>query len=53
MALALGSGLGAVVLVPSLYLLYSLVLRGRLDQGYEPLDQRFRPITASDAEADK
>ena len=52
-AVLISVGLGAVVLVPSLYLLYSLVLRGRLDQGYEPLDQQFRPITASDAEADK
>jgi hypothetical protein len=24
------------------------VLRGRLDQELEPLDQRFRPLTASD-----
>jgi hypothetical protein len=24
------------------------VLRGRLDQHFEPLDQRFRPLTASD-----
>ncbi|HEX6116397.1 MAG TPA: cytochrome d ubiquinol oxidase subunit II [Solirubrobacterales bacterium] len=39
---------GAVLLVPSLYLLYSLVLRGRLDQSYEPLDQRFKPMTAGD-----
>jgi cytochrome d ubiquinol oxidase subunit II len=36
------------VLVPSLVLLYRLVLRGTLDQGYEPLDQRFRPLEASD-----
>jgi len=35
--------LGLLVLLPSLWLLYSLVLRGRLDQAYEPLDQRFRP----------
>jgi cytochrome d ubiquinol oxidase subunit II len=35
--------LGLVVLLPSLWLLYSLVLRGRLDQTYEPLDQQFRP----------
>ena len=39
---------GAALLVPSLYLLYSLVLRGRLDQAYEPLDQRFKPIAAGD-----
>jgi cytochrome bd ubiquinol oxidase subunit II len=33
---------GAVVLVPSLLLLYRLVLRGRLDKPYEPLDARWR-----------
>ncbi len=42
---------GAVLLVPSLYLLYSLVLRGRLDQNFEPLDQRFHPITPADPAA--
>jgi len=41
-------GIGLVVLVPSLWFLYRLVLTGRLDQGYEPLDQRFRPLTAGD-----
>jgi cytochrome bd ubiquinol oxidase subunit II len=40
--------IGLVVLVPSLWFLYRLVLRGRLDQGYEPLDQRFRPLSAGD-----
>ena len=44
---------GLVLLVPSLYLLYSLVLKGRLDQNYEPLDQRFHPITAGDTPAPK
>jgi cytochrome d ubiquinol oxidase subunit II len=39
---------GMVILLPSLWLLYRLVLRGRLDQGFEPLDQRFRPVSASD-----
>ena len=39
---------GAVLLVPSLTYLYRLVLRGDLDQELEPLDQRFRPLTASD-----
>ena len=34
---------GALVLVPSLVYLYRLVLRGTLDQNYEPLDQRFKP----------
>jgi len=32
---------GMVILAPSLWLLYRLVLQGRLDQEYEPLDQRF------------
>ena len=40
-ALAIGVGIGLLVLVPSLVFLYRLVLRGTLDQGYEPLDQRF------------
>jgi cytochrome bd ubiquinol oxidase subunit II len=52
-AVVVSVAIGAVLLVPSLYLLYSLVLRGRLDQGYEPLDQRFRPISASDAEPER
>jgi cytochrome bd ubiquinol oxidase subunit II len=42
-AMLVSVALGLVVLVPSLWLLYSLVLRGRLDQTYEPLDQQFRP----------
>jgi hypothetical protein len=37
-----------VILVPSLVLLYRLVLRGVLYHGYEPLDQQFRPLTADD-----
>ena len=45
-----GLGIGALVLVPSLVLLYRLVLRGTLDQEFEPLDQRFRPREASDAD---
>jgi cytochrome bd ubiquinol oxidase subunit II len=52
-AVLVSAVVGAIVLVPSLYLLYSLVLRGRLDQGYEPLDQRFRPLTASDADRER
>jgi cytochrome bd ubiquinol oxidase subunit II len=32
---------GMVILAPSLWFLYRLVLQGRLDQEYEPLDQRF------------
>ena len=39
-----------MVLVPSLYWLYSLTLHGRLDKAYEPLDQRFRPLKAADPE---
>jgi len=42
-ALAVGVGIGLLILIPSLVYLYRLVLRGTLDQGYEPLDQRFRP----------
>jgi cytochrome d ubiquinol oxidase subunit II len=34
---------GMVLLVPALWWLFRLVLQGRLDQTYEPLDQRFRP----------
>ena len=49
-AVLIGIGIGLVVLVPSLVLLYRLVLRGVLDQSYEPLDQRFRPVSASDDE---
>ena len=33
--------LGMLILGPSLWFLYRLVLQGRLDQTYEPLDQRF------------
>jgi cytochrome d ubiquinol oxidase subunit II len=44
----IGIGLGALVLVPSLWYLYRLVLQGRLDQEYEPLHQRFMPIPADD-----
>lgn len=42
-AMLVSLGIGALVLVPSLVLLYRLVLAGTLDQEYEPLDQRFRP----------
>jgi cytochrome d ubiquinol oxidase subunit II len=42
-AVLIGIAIGAVVLVPSLWLLYHLVLRGTLDQEFEPLDQRFDP----------
>ncbi|MGI8846118.1 MAG: cytochrome d ubiquinol oxidase subunit II [Thermoleophilaceae bacterium] len=42
-AMLVSLGIGAIVLVPSLALLYRLVLNGTLDQEYEPLDQRFKP----------
>jgi cytochrome d ubiquinol oxidase subunit II len=47
-AVIISVAVGLILLLPSLYLLYSLVLKGRLDQEFEPLDQRFRPLTASD-----
>jgi cytochrome d ubiquinol oxidase subunit II len=47
-ALVIGVGIGSLLLVPSLWFLYRLVLQGRLDQSYEPLDQRFRPLAAGD-----
>ena len=47
-AVVIAVGLGMLILAPSLWFLYRLVLQGRLDQEYEPLDQRFRPLTASD-----
>jgi cytochrome d ubiquinol oxidase subunit II len=47
-AVVVGMGIGSLILVPSLAFLYRLVLRGELDQEFEPLDQRFRPVTASD-----
>jgi cytochrome d ubiquinol oxidase subunit II len=43
-AVLAGLGIGALILVPSLVLLYRLVLRGELDQSFEPLDQRFTPL---------
>jgi len=42
-AVVIGVAAGMVILVPSLWWLYRLVLQGRLDQEYEPLDQRFHP----------
>ena len=47
-AVVISMGLGMLILGPSLWFLYRLVLQGRLDQEFEPLDQRFRPLTASD-----
>jgi cytochrome bd ubiquinol oxidase subunit II len=43
-AVLVGLGVGALILVPSLVLLYRLVLRGVLDQSFEPLDQRFTTL---------
>lgn len=47
-AVLISVAVGMILLVPSLYLLYSFVLRGRLDEDFEPLDQRFRPLSAND-----
>jgi cytochrome d ubiquinol oxidase subunit II len=47
-AVVISMAVGMLVLGPSLWFLYHLVLHGRLDQDYEPLDQRFRPLSASD-----
>ncbi len=47
-ALVISVAAGFIVLGPSLWYLYKLVLQGRLDQQFEPLDQRFRPLTAGD-----
>jgi len=47
-ALVVSVGLGMLILIPSLIYLYRLVLRGTLDQAYEPLDQRFRPLSSGD-----
>ena len=47
-AVVVSTGLGMLLLAPSLWFLYRLVLRGQLDQEFEPLDQRFRPLSASD-----
>jgi cytochrome d ubiquinol oxidase subunit II len=52
-AVLISVAVGLVLVVPSLYLLYSLVLKGRLDEDFEPLDQRFRPLTASDHPKEK
>ena len=47
-ALVVAVGLGFLTLLPSLAYLYRLVLRGTLDQEFEPLDQRFVPQSAGD-----
>jgi cytochrome d ubiquinol oxidase subunit II len=52
-AMLVSVAVGMLVLVPSLYLLYSLTLKGRLDQQFEPLDQRFRPLSAGDPRGER
>jgi cytochrome d ubiquinol oxidase subunit II len=49
-ALVVSVAVGMLILIPSLVYLYRLVLKGTLDQAYEPLDQRFRPLSAGDEE---
>jgi len=51
-ALLISVAAGMVFVVPSLWFLYRLVLQGRLDQSYEPLDQRFQPLRAGDSDSD-
>jgi cytochrome bd ubiquinol oxidase subunit II len=53
LSLVVAVGVGFVILVPSLWYLYRLVLRGTLDQEFEPLDQRFRPLSAGDPERER
>ncbi|MBF6619188.1 MAG: cytochrome d ubiquinol oxidase subunit II [Patulibacter sp.] len=45
-AVLISTAIAVVVLTPSLALLFRLVLTGRLDQEYVPLDHRFRPFDA-------
>jgi cytochrome d ubiquinol oxidase subunit II len=52
-AMLVSCALGLLVLVPSLYLLFSLTLKGRLDQQFEPLDQRFRPLSAGNRRSEQ
>jgi cytochrome bd ubiquinol oxidase subunit II len=47
-AVLVSMAVGTLILAPSLWFLYRLTLQGRLDQEFEPLDQRFRPLSASD-----
>ena len=42
-ALVISIAVGLVILIPSLFYLYRLVLQGRLGGEYAPLDQRFTP----------
>jgi cytochrome d ubiquinol oxidase subunit II len=46
-AVLISVGLAVVILTPSLALLFRLVLTGRLDQEYHPIDERFRPLGAT------
>lgn len=41
-ALVIAAGAGMALLLPALALLYRLVLQGRLDKPYEPIDTRWR-----------
>jgi cytochrome d ubiquinol oxidase subunit II len=52
-AVLISVAVGLLLLLPSLYWLYSLTLRGRLDQQFEPLDQRYRPLTAGDRRGER
>lgn len=45
-AVLISTAIAVVVLTPSLTLLFRLVLTGRLDQEYHPIDERFRPLDA-------
>jgi len=47
-AVLISMAVGTLILAPSLWFLYRLTLQGRLDQEFEPLDQRFRPERAGD-----
>jgi cytochrome d ubiquinol oxidase subunit II len=51
-SLLVSIAIGLLILVPSLWYLYRLVLRGTLDQDFEPLDQRFGPVPAMDEPAE-
>lgn len=46
-AVLISVGLAVVILAPSLALLFRLVLTGRLDQAYAPIDERFRSLDAA------
>ena len=50
-ALLVSIVIGMMLLVPALVLLYRLVLAGKLDQPFEPLDRRFEPSAKTNTEA--